>query len=82
MSHGMVNRCVCFDVRFDVLKAHADRQRCTFDDLQQKFSCGRGCGMCIPYIRLMLETGRTAFDPLLPAQEGNRSLNRPYDGGP
>ncbi len=63
-----VDRCVCFEVRFETLKAYADRHGSDLDALTAHFGCGRGCGLCVPYIRQMLETGRTSFD-LLPPQD-------------
>ncbi len=61
----MVDRCVCFDVSFRRLKQLADERNADFDELQRTFGCGRGCGMCVPYIREMLRTGETVL-PLRP----------------
>ena len=63
-----VDRCVCFEVSFGELKTYADRTGCGLDGLTARFGCGRGCALCVPYIRRMLETGRTSFD-LLPPKE-------------
>jgi len=59
---GKVDRCVCFDVTFERLHRHAVAHHLDFDELQRRFGCGRGCGLCVPFIRLMLSTGRTQFD--------------------
>lgn len=61
-----VDRCVCFNVTFDELKTYADQHRCGLSDLRDRFGCGRGCAMCIPYIRAMLTTGQTTFSPQEP----------------
>ena len=65
-----VDRCVCFEMAFTDLKAYADEHGCDFDDLAARFGCGRGCGLCIPYIRRMLATGETSFT-LVPPRQGS-----------
>jgi bacterioferritin-associated ferredoxin len=61
-----VDRCVCHGVTFAELKRIARRTGAGMEGLQARTGCGRGCGLCIPYIRIMLETGRTD----LPVIEG------------
>ncbi len=61
-----VDRCVCFDVTFGELEAYARETGCDLDGLSARFGCGRGCGLCIPYIRRMLETGETSFELIPP----------------
>ncbi len=63
-----VDRCVCFDVSFARLRAYADEHRCGLEELTARFGCGRGCGLCVPYLKRMLETGQTAFDLFPPGQ--------------
>jgi len=67
-----VTRCVCHDVTLVQLKAFADEHACDFAALRREFGCGSGCGLCEPYVRAMLRTGRTSFavdDPdVLPQQ--------------
>ena len=65
-----VDRCVCFEVTFTELKAYADEHGCDFGGLAARFGCGRGCGLCIPYIRRMLATGETSFT-LVPPRQGS-----------
>lgn len=62
-----VDRCVCFEVTFDRLKRHADEHGGGYEQLRREFNCGRGCGLCIPYIRRMLRTGETSFPVDTPA---------------
>ncbi len=53
-----VDRCVCRNVLFsELLRIHretgADLER-----LQRRTGCGTVCGMCLPYIKVVLKTGR------------------------
>ncbi len=60
-----VDRCVCFNVSFARLQkfaaANSADTTVSLEQLQTAFGCGRGCGLCIPYIRKMLRTGQTTF---------------------
>jgi bacterioferritin-associated ferredoxin len=71
-----VDRCVCFDVTFRRLKDHADATGADFAELQRTFGCGRGCGLCVPYICRMLRTGETS----IPLMSGT-ALTHGDDGG-
>lgn len=55
----MVNRCVCRDVTFARLKALAAEHGWGLEELSRSTGCGTVCGLCRPYIRVMLATGRT-----------------------
>ncbi|MFM9956989.1 MAG: (2Fe-2S)-binding protein [Phycisphaerales bacterium] len=59
-----VDRCVCTNQSFAVLKHIRDRHDLDFDGLCQKTECCRGCTMCAPYVREMIRTGRTSFSVL------------------
>ena len=69
MANGAVNRCVCMNVTFEELRAWADARGVRdIEPLRERFGCGRGCSLCVPYIRAMLTTGRASFavdDPAL-----------------
>jgi bacterioferritin-associated ferredoxin len=56
-----VNRCICLDVTFETLKRIAITERLDFDALRERTGCCGECGMCEPYVRKMLKTGRTSF---------------------
>ena len=57
-----VDRCVCHDVSFERLKQDAERHGGGLEQLQRRFGCGTGCGLCVPYILAMLRTGRVVFE--------------------
>ena len=65
-----VDRCVCYDVTLAQLKAISTNDT-TLDELSDKTGCCTGCGMCKPYVILMLRTGHTHF-PVLPPHEADR----------
>lgn len=56
-----VDRCVCFERTFAELKQIHAQIGGGFAELQAKTKCGTNCGLCVPYIRLMLVTGRVSF---------------------
>jgi bacterioferritin-associated ferredoxin len=58
-----VRRCVCFDKTFEELRLAGVA---SVEEAAERFGCGTKCGICRPYIQLMIETGETAF-AVLPA---------------
>ncbi|MDX2016082.1 MAG: (2Fe-2S)-binding protein [Planctomycetota bacterium] len=61
-----VDRCTCHGVTFADLKRIAEMTNADFEQLVKKTNCGAGCGLCLPYIRVMLRTGRTELPILTP----------------
>lgn len=59
-----VDRCVCHNLTFESLKSIRDREGLDFEGLRARTRCATGCRLCEPYIRLMIESGRTAFPVL------------------
>lgn len=66
-----VDRCVCREKSFAELKSLAEREGLDFESLRDRTGCGASCGLCEPYVRLMLRSGRTSF-PLLSEGEARR----------
>lgn len=62
-----VNRCVCTGQTFAELKLRAESIAGDFDTLREQTGCAQSCGLCEPYVRAMLRTGRTSFRPMDPA---------------
>ena len=58
-----VDRCVCFDITFSTLKASARECGGGLEHIRERFGCGKGCALCVPYIQKMLQTGQTSFEP-------------------
>lgn len=60
-----VDRCVCWGVTFERVRELMEGGL-GLDEISRRFGCGRGCGLCQPYLRLVIETGRTEFEVLPP----------------
>lgn len=59
-----VTHCVCKEISFDHLLETSRELGLDFDQLCDRTKCTTACGMCEPYIRLMLKTGQTSFKPM------------------
>jgi len=64
----LVSRCICRGVEFADLLPQARASGWTLHDLIRETGCGGQCGLCRPYLREMLLTGRTEFHDLLPPE--------------
>lgn len=63
----VVDRCLCHDVTFaELLEMH--RRGATFAELSARTGCCTGCGLCEPYVHVVLRTGRVVL-PVLPPRE-------------
>lgn len=64
MSKYVVSKCICHNRAFSEIKEYAGEQGySTVEELQSDKYCSCSCGLCIPYIQMMFETGRTEFAP-------------------
>ncbi len=71
-----VDRCVCRKIAFSELLELAQEVGPDFDALARETQCGSACGMCVPYIQLMLRTGRTSL-PVMRPEDIKRMLQAP-----
>ncbi len=70
----MVNRCVCFNQPFENLKCLMELKNLkTFEELKREVVFGEKCKMCVPYVKKMIETGKTMF-PYIPNAQEVKSL--------
>lgn len=68
MDPTPVDRCVCRQVLFaDLLRLHRE-SGAGFDELRRLTGCGTGCGLCTPYIRVALATGRARLPVMTDAE--------------
>jgi bacterioferritin-associated ferredoxin len=63
-----VNRCICTNLTFAELIVRAQRDRLTFESLRQCTGAAGDCGLCEPYLKAALRTGRTSF-PVMTTEE-------------
>lgn len=64
MGHYSVERCVCRSVTFKTLQEIAKKNEYkSVKEIQVHGLAADGCGLCVPYIREMLKTGKTSFEP-------------------
>ncbi len=63
----LIDRCVCKQVRFADLLPQARCQHWGLSRLMTETGCGTQCGLCLPYLRVMLRDGMTEFSEILPA---------------
>lgn len=54
-----VDRCICHEKTLAELKAMAQAEGLDAEGLRRRTGCGSSCGLCFPYVRLMLATGET-----------------------
>lgn len=69
-----VSRCVCKNVPFSSIQSMSRGGHATLEEVTQRTGCGTGCGMCIPYVRVVLLTGLTQV-PVLNASQLARVLD-------
>ncbi len=76
MAGVRITSCICVQIPFNELLPLARSRRWTLPQLVRETGCGDQCGLCRPYLRIMLATGQTVFHELLPeepASTGNLS---------
>ncbi len=64
MDPTPVDRCVCLKVTFAELLRLRAETGAGFEKLQERTGCGRGCGLCVPYVKAALATGRARLPVL------------------
>lgn len=61
----MVDRCVCFDKTFAEMKEVIDAEGITtFEELKKRLTFAENCNICVPYVELVIKTGKTSFEPM------------------
>lgn len=73
-----VDRCTCTGVTFAQVKLFAEETGATFQEVLQRTNCGETCGLCVPYMRIVLLTGMIDL-PVLTPDEYRRLLAQHSD---
>jgi bacterioferritin-associated ferredoxin len=61
-----IDRCVCLNVTFRHLKEVSGQTGCaSVKELQAHEEFGTKCGLCKPYVREMLRSGKTEFHAII-----------------
>lgn len=71
----MVRSCLCLKVSFERIKEAAGDSPNGLLDAHRATGCGGRCGLCIPYIKLMLMTGQTALPVMWSEQFAAHGIN-------
>ncbi len=70
-----IDRCVCHGVTLARLVQLARDDHLDLPQLKQRTRCCTSCGLCEPYVKLSLATGKARWPVLSPAQ-AQELLNR------
>lgn len=63
-SKYKVKKCICHERTFEEIKTYAETNGYSkVEQLQNDEYCSCQCGLCAPYVELMLKTGETVFEP-------------------
>lgn len=64
MSARNVKSCICHGRSFREIKEYAEKHNInSLQELQELRYCSCSCGLCSPYVEMVLETGETEFTP-------------------
>lgn len=58
----MINRCICHDTTFTKILEEASKNGWSAEQVRENLKCGSSCGLCFPYIKETLRTGKTQYD--------------------
>jgi NAD(P)H-nitrite reductase large subunit len=64
MAPNSVTECICHNRDFSEIKEYAHQNNVdSLDELQDQNYCSNSCGLCGPYVEILLQTGQTVFKP-------------------
>lgn len=66
----IVDRCICFNRLFSEMKqVMTDNNLTTFEELKQHITFGENCRLCVPYVKMMIKTGKKEFEYTGPLED-------------
>lgn len=69
-----VDRCICRNVTFKHLIELSKHLGCDVEKLQEATGAGHGCGMCVPYLHVAVQTGKARI-ALMSHAQSERVMN-------
>ena len=60
-----IDRCVCYGLLFETILERATEEEWTIEDIKTILGCGDACGMCVPYMKEMLRSGKIVFNEII-----------------
>jgi bacterioferritin-associated ferredoxin len=69
-----VDRCICRNVTFKHLIELSKHLGCDVEKLQEATTAGSGCGMCVPYMYVAVQTGKPRV-PVMSHAQSERVLS-------
>ncbi len=71
----MVEKCICFGVSFERLLAIAEHEGGGLLAAHRQTGCGARCGLCLPYIQLVLQSRETRLPVMWSEDFERRGIN-------
>ena len=75
-----VDRCICHSVPFAECLRLAREEGLSYGEIVARTGCTTGCGLCEPYVRLTLASGRSVW-PVMRPEALESELERLERGG-
>ena len=73
MARNNVTKCICHKKSFNEIREYADKHKVSsVEELQDDNICSNSCGLCKPYVEIVLETGQTEFTPGEPFRKNKK----------
>lgn len=64
MARNKVTKCICHDKSFAEVEKYAQQHGfSSVSELQDDNFCSNSCGLCEPYVEIVLKEGQTEFTP-------------------
>jgi bacterioferritin-associated ferredoxin len=62
----LIDRCICFNVKFSEVKKIMDENHfTTIEEVQNIVDVSKNCKLCRPYLKKMIKTGETEFNYII-----------------